>query len=170
MPAAKINIDAITKGKGVVVFSTESQKTSAAMCTSLSLVNGSNRKKYDGVTIVIDSPFDKSDFSGFHGNVRALTLPAGEYYLLPNILNPYFITTKAPVYKFYVHEGVIEYIGNFKLSNRNLNWSGAEYNRDYGVIRQNNPGLSGVQVRQSMAYYAGDLSKFELRGIIWGAP
>lgn len=164
-----VNMTSIPKGKGVVLFSTEAQKTSASMSTSLSLVNGISRHKYGNVIVIIDAPFH-SDFPGRHGNVRTLTLPAGEYYFVPSCVNPFMYMAKAPVYKFEVKAGTLEYIGNFSIVGNQLHWSNATFPRDLAFFKAKNPKLAEMWIDIGNVYYAGNVANFKMNGMTSDLP
>ncbi len=166
------NLSSIPQGKGLVLFSTGADKTNLSQSTTLKLVEGASRKRYDKVMINIDYPF-ASNFPNEHGHVRTLALPEGDYYLLTDSGNPFVVMTKGPVYKFKVINGRITYIGNFRLTGNQLLWSSSEskYKRDVDYFRQKNPNLSGIRIdTQSVEKAPEDVSKFRTNGIIWDLP
>ncbi len=164
------NLTSIPEGKGLVLFSTGADKTNLANSTTLALVQGTSRKRYDKVVINIDYPFS-SNFPNEHGHVRTLALPEGEYYLMPTSANPYVVMKHAPVYRFKTTNGRITYIGNFHLSaDRLLLWSDSKYKRDVDYFFQKNPNLSGSRIDLQKAEIASDVSQFGIKGIIWDLP
>jgi hypothetical protein len=163
------NLASVPQGKGLVLFSTDADKTNVSQSTSLSLVDGGSRKKYDKVIINIDYPFS-SNFKNEHGHVRTLALPEGDYYLVPSSTNPYLVMTKAPVYKFRIINGRITYIGNFHLSGNMLSWAESKYKRDVDYFLQKNPSLSGSRIDLQKIEVASDVSHFKTKGIILGLP
>lgn len=163
------NLTSVPPGKGLVLFSTGADKTNLSFSTSLTLVEGASRKRYDKVIINIDYPFS-SNFPNEHGHVRTLALPEGDYYLMPSSGNPYFVITKAPVYRFKIINGRITYIGNFHLSGSVLSWSESKYKRDADYFLIKNPNLSGSRIDLQRVEVASDVSQFKTRGIIWDLP
>jgi hypothetical protein len=166
------NVQSIPQGKGLVLFSTGAYQTNLSQSTTLKLVEGASRKRYDKVMINIDYPF-ASNFPNEHGHVRALALPAGDYYLLPDSGNPYVVMKKGAVYKFKVINGHITYIGNFYLSGNLLSWSFSEskYKRDVNYFLLKNPNLSGGRIESQRVEIAPeDVSEFRTKGIIWDLP
>jgi hypothetical protein len=163
------NLASVPHGKGLVLFSTSADKTNLSFSTGLTLVEGASRKKYDKVIINLDYPFS-SDFPNEHGHVRTLALPEGEYYFLPRSGNPYFVMTKAPVYKFKVTNSRITYIGNFHLSGNLLSWSGSQYRRDVDYFVQKNPAMANVSAEPQRIEVVSDVPQFEVKGIIWDVP
>ncbi|HET9863442.1 MAG TPA: hypothetical protein VFP37_08365 [Steroidobacteraceae bacterium] len=160
---------AFAAGKGLVIFSTGASRTNIGASTSLRLVDGSSRKWYDKVVMNIDYPFE-SHFAGEHGHVRTLQLPPGEYFLMPQTANPFFVTTAAPVYRFSVEAGRATYIGNFRLHEDRLTCTDDKAARDLEFFRAKNPAMSSVAVTPSIAQLAMTLDKFQTNGTIWGLP
>jgi hypothetical protein len=163
------NLASVPPGKGLALFSTGAAQTNLSFSTSLALVEGASRKKYDKVIINLDYPFS-SNFPNEHGHVRILALPEGDYYLMPSSGNPYFVTTHAPVYRFKVVTGRITYIGNFHLAGNLLSWSGSKFQRDVDYFLKKNPNLSDSRIDVQKVEVASDVSKFPTKGIIWDAP
>jgi hypothetical protein len=163
------NLTAVPQGKGLALFSTGADTTNRALSTSLNLVQGSSRRKYDKVMINIDYPF-ASNFPTEHGHVRTLALPEGEYYLVPDVSNPFAVTTKGRIYGFKVINGRITYIGNFHLSGNLLSWSESKYKRDVDYFLQKNPGMTNIPIERQEVKNAGDISQFRFGGIIWDLP
>jgi len=163
------NLPSVPPDRGLVLFSTGAATTNLSSSTGLTLVEGVSLKKYDKVAISIDYPFS-SHLPNEHGHVRTLALTGGDYFLLPRSGNPYFVLTKAPVYKFRVTNGQITHIGNFYLSGNSLSWSGSTYNRDVDYFLQRNPKLSGNRIDSQRAEVVSDVSQFKIQGIIWDVP
>lgn len=163
------NLTVVPQGKGLVLFSTGADKTNLSFSTTLILVEGTSRKKYNSVNINIDYPFS-SNFHNEHGHVRTLALPEGEYFLMPNSANPYVVTTKAPVYRFKIAKSRITYIGHFHLSGNSLSWAESKYKRDVDYFLQKNPNLSGTRINPQRVEVASDVSEFKTKGIIWDLP
>lgn len=160
----------IAAGKGLVMFSTGSNKTHLSTSSSLRLVEGSSRKVYDKVVIQIDYPLFKSHFPDEFGHVHTLQLPPGEYFLVPQITNPFIVTTAAPVFRFKVDAGEAAYIGNFWLQDGAIEVSDKKRQRDIDFFRAKNPGMGGVDVNPRPAEFAMTLDKFSTNGTIWGLP
>ncbi len=164
------NLTSVPEGKGLVLFSTGADTTNFAKSTSLALVQGTSLKKYDKVIINIDYPFS-SNFPNEHGHVRTLSLPEGDYYLMPSSVNPYFVTTRAPVFKFRATKDHITYIGNFHLSaTPSLSWSDSKYKRDVDYFLQKNPNLTSIRIDIKNPEPASNVSQFKTKGIIWDLP
>ena len=170
------NLTSLPPTKGLVLFSTGASKTSAAFSTNLLLFEGSSRKRYNKVVINIDYPFH-SHFANEHGHVRTLLLPAGDYYLLPEIANPYVWRTDPynptrhdPVYKFTVQSNRVAYIGNFWSSGHHLSWSDLKLSRDKSYFLQKNPGMVSIPIEPQKPEVVSDVLSFGGKGIIWSLP
>jgi hypothetical protein len=160
--------------KGVVVFSTGADQTNLSFSTALMLVDGESYKRYDKVIVNTDYPFS-SHFAGEHGHVRSLSLKPGSYYLIPVSVNPFFVTTKAPIYKFAVAGGAVTYVGNVSLKNRVLTISESYQERDVKYFLDRNPKIGPEQVKKMMMKVDGYLTPgspppFTIKGVIWEAP
>src|SRR5512138_1618008 len=154
------NLASIPPGKGVALFSTGAAKTKLSFSTRLALIQGSSRKQYSQVNINLDYPA-ASDFSGEHGHVRNLVLPAGEYYLMPVAVNPFSEITKGSVYRFQVAEGRTTYLGNFFLANDVISWSDQMAQRDSDLFRRKNPAFAATKIEPQKVELAGDLADFQ---------
>jgi len=166
----------IPEGKGVVILSTGAEKTNRLSSTKLVLVNGESHKKYDSVLINFDYPFP-SDFDGEHGNLRSITLPEGWYYLYPEVVATR--TERAPLYKFYVKRGEVEYIGNLSLRygkyGREVHFSSAHRFRDVDLFSSKNKAISRNEIKThymefDSEFSAKDPDGFKIKGIIFGQP
>ncbi len=163
------NLASIPQERGLVVFSTSASQTSVATSVGLILVQGSSMKAYDKVAININSPVLGSDFKDLHGKVRSLLLPSGDYYLVPKVANPFFLTKQAPVFKFSVTAGQASYIGNIHFSNGELHASNAFQARDIGHFRMHNPAFHKMSFVDAPLAQSGLFSEFKVQGTIWQA-
>lgn len=168
------NTTVIPADRGIVLFSTGADKTNRSFSTGLNLVQAETRKRYDRVIINIDYPFT-SNFASEHGHVRTLTLPEGDYFLVPNSGNPAFCLTKYPTFRFTVKRGVITYIGSFQLSSNHLVQSNLNQQRDVQYFRKKNPGLASQDIFFQNLIVSAE--KFDIcagssfvKGIIWELP
>jgi hypothetical protein len=164
----------IPPGKGVVLFSTGADATNLSFSTGLRLVQAETMKRYDKVAITIDYPF-ASDFPDSHGHVRSLTLPQGNYFLVPRSGNGFFCLVKYPMYRFTVRAGAISYIGSFQLSSRKLSIIRTYQQRDIQVFYRRNPALkSQAVVFQQVVIGRESFNSCEennsIKGVIWEAP
>lgn len=97
---------------GVVILSTGAPETCVSLVTFLKVFDAATRKQVDSVPLIpVDAYTNKSEFSTHHGQVSALALPAGEYYVSPWVANPYVTPVKTPAYAFKVNAGETVYIG-----------------------------------------------------------
>lgn len=168
------DIAGVPADKGVVIFSTGAEQTNFSFSTALWLVDGESLKRYDKVIINLDYPFS-SHFPGTHVHVRSLTLKPGLYYLVPVPGNPFFRTTRAPIYAFKALPGRVTYIGSVSLKNRSLLVTAAEQERDMSYFLARNPKLRGESIKTELMtvdrYIHPDTpTPLEVKGIIWEAP
>lgn len=170
------DMESIPKEKGIVILSTGAEKTNLSSSTRLILVNGESHKKYDSVLINFDYPFP-SDFEGEHGNLRSLALPEGWYYLYPEVVATR--TERAPLYRFRVKRGEIEYIGNLSLryrqSGREIHFSSAQRLRDIDLFLSKNRMISRNEIQTHYMEFDSEFSVkdpdgFKIKGVIFGQP
>ncbi|WP_159067930.1 hypothetical protein [Trinickia symbiotica] len=167
------NINNAPDDKGIALFSTCARETRSVVSTTLWLVNGESRKKYDQVLINLDYPFP-SDFNGEHCNLRTLSLPAGTYYFVPHSGNAYFNVTKAPIYRFSVKNGQIAYLGELYLISEGRNFrllfSTNHSEKDLDLFLSKNPGISRGNVVSRYMELDSQPENFAIRGLIFGLP
>jgi hypothetical protein len=172
------NLHAIPPDRGLVLFSTSADETNLSLNTSLRLVQGSTLRKYDKVVINLNYPFSGSQF-----HVRSLLLPEGYYYLQPLSLNPQFVVTNAPIYRFTVRAGRATHIGNFHLSlphvsrvresrktQGRLSWSGETYARDVEYFKARNPEFRNRGFDRQAVSIGPPYSSFKTQGAIEEIP
>ena len=161
-------IQSIPEKRGLVLFSTGSDKTSLVNSLFLELIDANSMKTFDKVIISIDYPF-KSNFEGVHAHVRSINLPEGEYYLAPKAANIYFRVTEAPVYKFRVRNNQATYIGTFQLSGQFISWNKENTKRDLKYFHEKNPGFTASFDLQPIEL-GPKFKELQRTGIIWSAP
>lgn len=164
----------IPAGKGVVLFSTGADATNLSFSTGLTLVQAETMKRYDKVAISLDYPF-ASDFPDSHGHVRSLTLPQGDYFLMPRSGNGRFCLVKYPMYRFAVPAGAISYIGSFQLAAGKLSIIRTNQQRDIQTFHRKNPALKsqGVTFQQVVVgreSFNSCEENHSIKGVIWEAP
>jgi hypothetical protein len=166
----------VPPGKGIAVFSTGADELSLSFSTRLMLVDGATHMKYDKVVIFMDPKLGLTyTFPETNSAVRSLTLPAGDYYLVPVPGNPMFYTTAAPIFKFTVAPGVVDYVGGVHVGHARLTVDNSHRQRDMDYFLGKNPALANAPVEESLIvvdrYETRDSAdKFEIRGTIWDAP
>ena len=168
------DIAEVPSDKGIVVFSTGADQTNVSFSTNLMLVDGASYKRYEKVLVNIDYPFP-SQFPGEHGHVRSLSLKPGSYYLVPAPGNPFFVSTKAPIYTFSVTSGVVTYVGSLSLKSHVLTIDQSHQERDIRYFLDRNPKIRPDQVTTAVMRIYGYVSPgspppFEIKGTIWDAP
>lgn len=166
----------VPPGKGIVVFSTGADDLSLSFSTRLMLVDGATHMKYDKVVIFMDAKLGLTyTFPETNSTVRSLTLPAGDYNLMPVPGNPMFRTVAAPVFKFTVAPGVVEYVGGVHLGHARLTVDNGHRQRDMDYFLAQNPALATAPVVASPMvvdrYLApGSDATFEIKGTLWDSP
>ncbi|MHA6844258.1 hypothetical protein [Ralstonia syzygii] len=167
------NISNPPEDKGIALFSTCARETRSVLSTTLWLVNGESRKKYDQVLINLDYPFP-SDFDGEHCNLRTLSLPVGTYYFVPHSGNAYFEATKAPIYRFSVNKGEIIYLGGLYLISEDwkflLSFSENHRAKDLDLFLSKNPGVSRNNIVSRYMELDSQPKYFPIQGTIFGLP
>jgi uncharacterized protein YceK len=140
---------------GVVLISTGAKEKCITASTFFKVLKDEH-KYFDreiGLLSVDAYPL-KSDFSNFHGNVHALALPAGRYYLAPWLANPYTTPKRITRYDFDVKAGEVTYLGNYYMSVQcSLSTTGAftDYlERDLAVVLSKKPSLNTASVRKQI--------------------
>ena len=166
----------VPPGKGIAVFSTSADELSLSFSTRLMLVDGATHMKYDKVVIFLDPKLGLTyTFPETNGAVRSLTLPAGDYYLVPAPGNPMFYTTAAPIFRFTVAPGVVDYVGGLHLGHARLTIDNSHRQRDMAYFLGKNPALANAPVVESLIVVdryetRESADKFEIKGTIWDAP
>ena len=167
------NIGAAPENKGIALFSTCARETRSVLSTTLWLVNGESRKKYDQVLINLDYPFP-SDFAGEHCNLRTLSLPAGTYYFVPHSGNAYFEAKKIPIYRFSVRNSEITYLGGLYLASENsrflLSFSEGHVTKDLDLFLSKNPGVRRNDIVTRYMELDSQPESFPIQGTIFGLP
>jgi hypothetical protein len=97
--------------------------------------------------VQIDHYLNDSEFTGHHGYLNVVSLPAGSYYFSLAMLNPYAILTTRQTAEFTVKAGEVAYFGEFFLTRFACSW-GAEgefrdrSDRDIPLLERRNPGVA----------------------------
>lgn len=97
--------------------------------------------------IQIDHYLNDSEFTGHHGYLNVITLPAGAYYFSLAMMNPYAVLATRQTAAFVVKPGEVAYFGEFFLSRFACSWaSEGEFrdrsDRDIPLLERRNPGVA----------------------------
>ena len=169
------DLGGIPAGKGIAVFSTSADELSLSFSTRLMLVEAASQKKYDKVVIFMDAKLGVTyNFPETNTAVRSLTLPAGDYYLVPVSGNPMMRTIKTPVFRFTVAPGSVQYLGTVRIAQARLTLESDHRARDLDFFLGKNPALRSAPVETSPLafdrYLAPGGDQFEIKGTIWDVP
>jgi len=150
------NMTDVPGDKGIILFSTESDRTALRYALALSVIDAERHKEVP-LNIFVDASFLPSDFEELHGNVRSLQLNAGRYYVTPRSGNPYACLRYRPQFEFTVRAGEIVYIGSFRRVGNSVEYSpGANRERDIKFFLERNPALSQTEIRLETASMSRD--------------
>lgn len=147
-------------GSGIIILSTGAKERCFTAATELMIMSVSARSALDiAAGAMVDNYSVKSDFSDHQGNVHVIALPAGEYLLYPNVLNPMLVSTQTPKAEFEVKAGETAYIGEFYMT-KACSWSNImdfrdEFDRDMTMVRARNPAFADVKVEKRIARFTG---------------
>ena len=158
--APELLSDTMPDGKGVVILSTGAKETCVSTATFLKVKEAS--QPYTGGELAllgVDPYVLKSDFADHHGNIHALSLPAGRYYFAPWLANPYFKPIRLPRYDFLVNANEVVYLGEFFLTVQcGTSTQGAfsdKAERDLQMVKARKPSLNLDSVRKAIAVQTG---------------
>ncbi len=109
---------------GIIIISTGAREKCYSFATEISLIKKGEPYIDKGIyssyntgvaSLNIDAYVYESDYSDHQGILHVLTIPAGEYYIAPRILNPYVSPSKVDKLYFSVRSREISYLGEFFL-------------------------------------------------------
>jgi uncharacterized protein YceK len=140
---------------GVVLMSTGAKEKCITAATFFKVLKEDQKYFAREIALLsVDAYPLKSDFPDFHGNVHALALPVGRYYLAPWLANPYATAKRITRYDFDVKAGEVTYLGNFYMSAQcSLSTAGAftdSMERDLAVVFSKKPSLNTSSVRKQI--------------------
>ncbi len=157
----RIDYKNLAKNRGVIVFSTGAAKRCISTATFLRLTS-TNQEYSDGKQALfnVDGYAVKSDFDDLQGNVHALALPAGEYFLSPWIANPYVTSKSSPRFKFNLESGETLYLGEYYMpvacSFKNVSVFLDSFERDIEFVRARNPELVSKPISKNRPEFLGN--------------
>lgn len=102
----------------------------------------------------------KSDFSDHQGNVHAIVLPAGHYYIAAWVANIYVRPIRVPKADFSVTAGEVVYLGEYFMPTAcSFSATRSELrnkkDRDLQLANQKAPGLANFEVVTRIARFTG---------------
>ncbi|RZZ86361.1 hypothetical protein [Pseudoxanthomonas winnipegensis] len=157
---AKLSVGGVAPGSGVVVLSTGAQERCISASTFLKVAPAQSPYYVTGIALLpVDSYALKSDFPDHQGNVHALALPAGKYYLAPWVANPMLKAVKIPKAEFSVNAGEVVYLGEYFMPVA-CSWSTQSkffnrFNRDIDLITAKNPSIDRSKVVVRIGGFTG---------------
>lgn len=140
---------------GVVLLSAGAKEKCVSAATFLKVLKGDQTYFSGEIGMVsVDAYVLKSDFPDTHGNVHALALPAGRYYLAPWLANPYLTPTRVPRFDFDVKAGEVTYLGNYYMQVQCGSSTVGDFadksERDLSVVLAKKPNLNTSSVRKQI--------------------
>jgi hypothetical protein len=108
-------------------------------------------------TFNVDGAVLKSDFPDHQGNLSAVKIKAGNYYIAPHIANPNTKAVRTPIAEFSVAAGEVVYLGEFYvpvacgLSNQHVVRD--QESRDLALLKQKNPAFANVKIIKRLVKY-----------------
>jgi len=107
----------------------------------------------------VDASTVRSDFTDHQGNVHAVVLPAGKYYLAAWMANPYMNPVRIPKAEFSVAPGEMVYLGEY-FSSTGSNGAALgifrdQHERDLKIVAQKNPELARASIVTRIAEFNG---------------
>jgi hypothetical protein len=155
LPASEISADS-----SFVVLSAGAPEKCISTSTFLRLKPAA--ESYQGKDIAllnVDGYAVKSDFADHHGNLHAVKLAPGRYYVAAWIANPYVEPVRVPKAEFAVGAGEVVYLGEYFMPvscawNPLVEWRDQQ-ERDMKLLAQQNSVLAGRAVTKRIAKFTG---------------
>ncbi len=157
---SNVSVNQIPEDHGVLIMSTGASESCVSTSTFLKVhESGEDYFSRPLALLGVDSYALKSDFDDHQGNVHALVLPKGNYYLASSIANPYVEPVKIAKSEFGVRAGEIVYIGEYFMAvSCGLSPVGIlnnRYERDIQLLTIKNPALAGRKINTRIAKFTG---------------
>jgi hypothetical protein len=144
---------------GVVILSTGAKEKCSSAATFLKVVRADQPYNKEFMLLGVDGWTLKSDFSDHQGNIHALYLVPGRYYLAPWFANPYLTPTRIPKFDFVVNANEVSYLGEYFLKiqcgGSTLGVINDEEKRDLQMVKARKPKLNLDSVRKAIATATG---------------
>lgn len=159
MAPEKLTASDLSSGSAIIILSAGADKPCTQAATFLTIHEAG--APFNLRTIVesfnVDGSFVKSDFPAHHGNLSAVKIKAGSYYIAPHIANPNTRAVRTPIAEFSVAAGEIVYLGEFYvpvacgLNNQHIVKD--QEARDLALLKQKNPAFANVKIIKRLARY-----------------
>lgn len=155
LPAAEI-----TDGASFVVLSAGAPEKCIATSTFLRLKAATEPYNSKDIALLsVDGYSVKSDFADHHGNLHAVKLAPGQYYVAAWIANPYVSPVRVQKAEFTVGAGEVVYLGEYFMPvscvwNPVVVWRDQQ-DRDLKLLAQKNPALASRSVTKRIAAFTG---------------
>jgi hypothetical protein len=146
---------------GIVIVSTGAKEKCISAATFLKVLKTEQTYySFEQALFSVDAYVFKSDFSEFHGNLHAVRLPEGSYYLAPYVANPSLRATRIPKYDFSVKAGEVTYLGHYFMSVHCNPVTGSaqfqdEWTRDRALFRKMQTNVETSNVRKQILEPSG---------------
>jgi hypothetical protein len=113
----------------------------------------------DIALLSVDGYAVKSDFADHHGNLHAVKLAPGRYYVAAWIANPYVKPVRVQKAEFTVGAGEVVYLGEYFMPvscvwNPSVEWRDQQ-ERDLKLLVQKNPALASRAVTKRIGAFTG---------------
>ncbi|HKS54184.1 MAG TPA: hypothetical protein VJS12_02800 [Steroidobacteraceae bacterium] len=150
----------VTGDAAFVVLSAGAPEKCFATSTFLKLKAAT--EPYGGKDIAllsVDGYSVKSDFADHHGNLHAVKLAPGQYYVAAWIANPYVTAVRVKKAEFTVGAGEVVYLGEYFMPvscvwNPSVEWRDQQ-ERDLKLLALKNPALAGRTITKRIAAFTG---------------
>lgn len=150
----------VTGDAAFVVLSAGAPEKCIATSTFLKLKAAT--EPYGGKDIAllsVDGYAVKSDFADHHGNLHAVQLAPGRYYVAAWIANPYVKPVRVQKAEFTVGAGEVVYLGEYFMPvscvwNPSVEWRDQQ-ERDLKLLVQKNPALASRAVTKRIGAFTG---------------
>ncbi|PAR45349.1 hypothetical protein [Vibrio metoecus] len=155
-----VSVNQLPEDHGVLVLSTGAPESCVSTSTFLKIHKlGEDYFSSELALLGVDSYALKSDFDSHQGNVHALVLPQGNYYLAAWIANPYVEPVKVRKAEFGIKAGEIVYIGEYFME-ASCSWDPVaifnnRYDRDIQLLSIKNQAFAGEKISTRIAKFTG---------------
>ena len=136
--------------EGIVVISTGAKEHCISEATFLKVYNSESTEV--GL-LSVDAYVLKTDYTTHHGNIHALKLPQGDYFLWPWLANPYASYNSPQRINFSVDKAKVKYLGEYFME-ISCGYMQAiirdNLERDYALLKQKNKLFEGLSIEKSL--------------------
>jgi hypothetical protein len=144
----------------VILLSTSAKEKCTSAATFLKVLkDGQQYSSSELGLLSVDAYVSKSDFDDIQGNVHALALTPGRYYVTPWLANPFYKPKRVPRFDFEVRPSEVTYLGNLHMpvqcASTTTMYFSDQWRRDLTIVRLRKPSLDIATVRKQILRPSG---------------